>query len=169
MAWCRPLPMGGGSSRSPARGPGHVVRSSRHEPRCLVAEAHQAAGSEAVQPAASDQAVGPGGLTIPARARPPGNRYRAGPGRPTWSTRRPRPRERRCYPSCDRIQQINVRQVVRDECHVPIGQLIDILFGQRRVILADRVPTSIQQKYSARRENAIQESRVWELDTLGQC
>jgi hypothetical protein len=42
-------------------------------------------------------------------------------------------------------QQIDVRQVARDECHVPIGQLIDILFGQRRVILADRVPTSIQQ------------------------
>jgi len=28
-------------------------------------------------------------------------------------------------------QQVDVRQVVRDECHVPIGQLIDILFGQR--------------------------------------
>jgi hypothetical protein len=42
-------------------------------------------------------------------------------------------------------QQIDVRQVARDECHVPIGQLIDILFGQRRVMLADRVPTSIQQ------------------------
>ena len=42
-------------------------------------------------------------------------------------------------------QQVDIRQVVRDECHVPIGQLIDILFGQRRVILADRVPASIQQ------------------------
>lgn len=40
-------------------------------------------------------------------------------------------------------QQINVRQVVRDECPVPIGQVI--LFGQRRIILADRIPTSIQQ------------------------
>lgn len=42
-------------------------------------------------------------------------------------------------------KQINARQVARDECRVPIGQLIDILFGQRRVIHADRVPTSIQQ------------------------
>ena len=42
-------------------------------------------------------------------------------------------------------QQINERQIVRDEWPVPIGQVIDILFGQRRIILADRVPTSIQQ------------------------
>jgi hypothetical protein len=60
-------------------------------------------------------------------------------------------------------QQIDVRQVVRDECHVPIGQLIDILFGQRRVILADRLPTSVQQNILLDAENALQESRGWEL------
>jgi hypothetical protein len=59
-------------------------------------------------------------------------------------------------------QRINVRQVVRDECHVPIGQLIDILFGQRRVILADRIPTSIQQNILLDRKC---HSRVQDLGT----
>ena len=86
MAWCRPLPMAGGFSRSPA-GPGHAVRSSRHEPRCVVAEARQAPGSGPSQPAASDQAFGPGGPPMPARARPAGNRWRAGP----WHRRPGRP------------------------------------------------------------------------------
>ena len=66
MARCCLLPMCGGLMRAPARFSDQAVQSSHHEPRCLLLAARQPSASTPLSSAASYQAFGPGGLTMPA-------------------------------------------------------------------------------------------------------
>ena len=66
MAGCCLLPRFGGLMCAPARASDQVVQSSHHEPRCLLLDRRQASGSGPAYSAASYQAFGPGGLTMPA-------------------------------------------------------------------------------------------------------
>src|ERR1700730_12399198 len=64
---------------SPDRESDHCVQSSHHDPLCLAAEARHCSGSVWLRLVASYQALGPGGVTMPAMCPPLDSTYQTLP------------------------------------------------------------------------------------------